>query len=546
MESTDTIAKAACAACKQYKRKCDKALPCCSTCTRLHRECTYLDPAPRVTAEEEITLLRARVEQLEKLVDNSIFTKVSSKPKTDNLSYIGGETSGKAASNLYSSLFFLDQRYFTHLHRKQEPLLLPTTRALAEILEPELGLPGGLCQLVSRYFDAVQGWMPVVSRMRMRRVLDRSIGEIKADTAFLLSCMKLVLQDPQSQNFEDQSLYKALKAEYLDLEQAGVQSLRLIQGGLMIAVYELGHGIYPAAYTTVGICARQAISLGINNQEIPQFLQPWPEWEEEIRVWWFVMMLDRHVTVGRELRSLCTENPKKNMPLPADSEAWDQGVMAAPQRLYISSPMTVRSSSFARFAQAYNLLGRVIRHCDDQDQDLSFMLDELSTLHQATSSLLEVARNESNEDLTLAMSICFVLGKSLADFSRALMKLHKNFLHNSFYQGYADKASEPRLASCIRQNNEHSFNVMRDTALQVVDFAQVLERCTVVVGISKTSPLILHSLYRGAFWLSYLSATNREDKFVAGRAIIDRVLRALSVRWKLAGMPLFPNPRVCY
>ncbi|KAH7409419.1 hypothetical protein BKA64DRAFT_742516 [Cadophora sp. MPI-SDFR-AT-0126] len=528
MESIDTIAKAACAACKQYKRKCDKVLPCCSTCKRLQRECTYLDPAPRVTAEEEITLLRARVEHLEKLVDNSIFTKNLSNPETDNSASIGGDISRKAVSNLYSSLFFLDQRYFTHLHREQEPLLLPITRGLAELLEPELSLPEGLGQLVSRYLDAVQGWMPIVSRMRMRRVLDRPTSDIKADTAFLLSCMKLVLQDPESQNFEAQSLYKALKASYLELEQAGVQSLRLIQGGLMIAVYELGHGIYPAAYTTVGICARQAISLGINRQVIPQFLQPWPEWEEEIRVWWFVMMLDRHVTVGRELRPLCTEDPRKNMPLPADIEAWDQGVMAAPERLYISSPMAARSSSFARLAQAYNLLGRVIQHCDDQDQDLSFMLDELSTLDQATSSLMEVARNDINEDLTLAISICFV----------TLMKLHKNFLPNSFYQGYADETADPILASCIRQNNEHSFNVMRDTALQVVDFAQGLEQRTVIVGISKTSPMILHSLYRAAFWLSYLSATNREDRFVLGRAIIDRALRALSVRWKLAGVYL--------
>jgi hypothetical protein len=34
----------------------------------------------------------------------------------------------------------------------------------------------------------------------------------------------------------------------------------------------------------------------------------------------------RQVTVGGELRPLCTDDPKKHTPLPADSEAWDQGV----------------------------------------------------------------------------------------------------------------------------------------------------------------------------------------------------------------------------
>ena len=125
------------------------------------------------------------------------------------------------------------------------------------------------------------------------------------------------------------------------------------------------------------------------------------------------------------------------------------------------------------------------------------------------------------------------------------MKLHKNFLHNSFYQGYADNVTYLSLVSCIMKDNEHSFNVMRDTALQVVDFAQVLEQRTVVVGVSKTSPLVLHCLYRADFWLSHLAATNREDRFVVGRPIIDRVLKATSMRWKLAGMPLHPTPDIC-
>lgn len=34
----------------------------------------------------------------------------------------------------------------------------------------------------------------------------------------------------------------------------------------------------------------------------------------------------RYVTAGRDLRPLCTEDPKKQTPLPGDSDAWDQGV----------------------------------------------------------------------------------------------------------------------------------------------------------------------------------------------------------------------------
>lgn len=81
--------------------------------------------------------------------------------------------------------------------------------------------------------------------------------------------------------------------------------------------------------------------------------------------------------------------------------------MVPPERLYVASPATAIASPFARLAQAFNLLGRVIRHCDDHDQDLDFMLEEMSTLHQATSALLELTANEGSGDYCVASAVCF-------------------------------------------------------------------------------------------------------------------------------------------
>ncbi|MAD81740.1 MAG: hypothetical protein CL912_02150 [Deltaproteobacteria bacterium] len=200
MEIADTIAKAACTACKQYKRKCDKAVTRCSTCTRwdnslsqfylefdshhrLDRECTYLNSAPRATAEEEITLLRARVEQLEEVISNSKFSSQSVK---DDVSFIDGETGRKPACNLHSRLFFLDQRYFAHLHHKQEQLLLPMTRELAETLEPEISLPGGLSKIIYKHFDVVHWWVPIISKDTYETGF-RSIHQ-RDDSRHSLSC----------------------------------------------------------------------------------------------------------------------------------------------------------------------------------------------------------------------------------------------------------------------------------------------------------------------------------------------------------------------
>jgi hypothetical protein len=81
--------------------------------------------------------------------------------------------------------------------------------------------------------------------------------------------------------------------------------------------------------------------------------------------------------------------------------------MVAPEKLYASSPAAVTPSGFSRLAQAFNLLGRVIRHCDDQYQDVDFILEEMNTLHQAISALLEVTSNEMFENSYVASAVCF-------------------------------------------------------------------------------------------------------------------------------------------
>jgi hypothetical protein len=217
--------------------------------------------------------------------------------------------------------------------------------------------------------------------------------------------------------------------------------------------------------------------------------------------------------------------------------------MISPARLYISSPPTELISPYARLAQAFNLLGRVIRHCDDQDQGLAFMLEEMSTLHQAVSALIGLITNEESENTYVALAVCFryvVYRTELAinvyaNISSALMKLHKGFLSRSFHQVFIDKANS-EMASRIREYSERSLNTMRDISLKAVYLAQWLERHVALSDVEKLSPIVLHCLYRAAFWLSYLAGVNEEERFVSGRSILDRVLKALSLRWKLAGM----------
>lgn len=265
------------------------------TLLSLRRACNYSIPDPlRAKPKEEIAVLRARVEELEKLVDRSVTVdKISSaSPASSPTRKINDPTQ----SSISSKLFFLDQRAFTHLHYSLQPVLFPVPSDLVVVLSDEYEKPQGMQLLTSRYFEAVHGWMPIISRTRINKMLDSPTGDAQADTAFLLSCMKLLLQRPLSGTLpENVSLYRIVKTTWSQLEIAGLQSLSVIQSGILIAIYEISHGVYPASYTTVAQCARQAISIGLHVREAPAFLQPWAEWEEEIRVWWFIVMLDRYV-----------------------------------------------------------------------------------------------------------------------------------------------------------------------------------------------------------------------------------------------------------
>lgn len=262
----------------------------------LRRLCDYsTTDSGQNDPHDEITRLRARVDELEQAVRDRTDVLPTRKLSTPIAQTNKIKTQSLGTRSVSTSLFFLDQKFFTHLHWNVEPISMAVPDSIASILADDFHSALAVDQFVHQYFESLHGWMPVISKIRMKRVLSRTRNSIRADTAFLLSCMKLLLYIPKDgSNPETYHVYAAVKEFNLQLEIAGLHSLMAVQGGLLIAVYEIGHGIYPAAYTTVAQCARQGISLGIHNQEAPQYLQPWTDWEEQIRVWWFIVILDRY------------------------------------------------------------------------------------------------------------------------------------------------------------------------------------------------------------------------------------------------------------
>jgi hypothetical protein len=123
-------------------------------------------------------------------------------------------------------------------------------------------------------------------------------------------------------------LYLAIKHYYLEVEISETFSLPVLQAGILLGLYEILHAIYPAAFLTIGACARYCHALGINvNGTLnTKRVLTLVEAEERRRAWWAVVILDRFVNISSPGRPFATPEPELGDPLPADDDTFSEGV----------------------------------------------------------------------------------------------------------------------------------------------------------------------------------------------------------------------------
>lgn len=108
----------------------------------------------------------------------------------------------------------------------------------------------------------------------------------------LIHAMYLVLQPPHSGQRDMASLLYLRTKHLVEISEAGgIESLQLLQARILIAYYELGHGLVSAAASSVGACAKKArfmvLSPYAREYEDPRLTQ------ERRRTWWALFNLDR-------------------------------------------------------------------------------------------------------------------------------------------------------------------------------------------------------------------------------------------------------------
>ncbi len=502
--STDAeLATQACTSCRRQKRRCDKQLPSCSLCVRLNRSCDYSIETQNQTApptSEDFAALRQQVADLTNLISSKYSEQTPPSDDASNGTDIAPGNTGIFHSSLrktsplawpgastFPSLFFLDSNAFGYARQTiQTPSIRVPPGALAA-----LGSSIELREMIEHYFTTVHSYFPVISKIRLYQHLSNPTHEPDAAIALLFLCMKLACTQIPSQSIPQTDLYQDIKSFYRYVEAQNGFSIHTIQAILLIALYEVSHGIYPAAYLTINNAATFGHATGLHDKTAPQMLPrctTWTEQEERRRLWWGILILDRFVHIGNRGKPFATTEPSVETHLPTDDAAWDQGQMLAAAPLSLSASPSVFASPFARTCQAAHLLGKVLRHIDDKTIPMEYRFDEAMQLHRTMCSFADAILYGEPPDESPPS--CAALFTSLAMTYSGLLTLYDAY---SCTESARESGGEPQLLM-----QKQSIDGLKEVSNRTIDLSRQIRRIIEDGKLDKISPMIIDCIYQAA------------------------------------------------
>lgn len=165
----------------------------------------------------------------------------------------------QALRNDFPRAFFLDPALFNYC----APPSTPHSPSIPRAVEALLGDSDSEKVLAAEYFKIADRWMPNISRMRFYGSLINPATPADPKIAAILLAMKLILSCPEDANFCSE-IYAAAKDFQLRMEMAGYLTIYILQSAILLTMYELGHAIFPGAFTFVSICSHYAPALKID------------------------------------------------------------------------------------------------------------------------------------------------------------------------------------------------------------------------------------------------------------------------------------------
>jgi hypothetical protein len=307
----------ACEKCTRTKKKCDKALPACSRCSRLAATCCYdfVYTGPSLT-----------------IIDQCLISGPGGAAPGEQTAAGAGTGAGAAAAAAQQIL---------QLVNLVQPEAVMALLAAANV---------DWHDSVDHYFRSVHPWLSIIHPARLAANLDSAAGEgpQRPELALLLVCMHLMTEAaPTSSPRSPQASGPAGDARgmfsspiylgarrVLGLLRASMDPcIELVQCGILLGLYEFGHGEYQRAYVSIGDANSfaQILKLGPGSYVCPDEKYPVSaELEEQRNVYWGLFIVDRliHVECRLMWMPLHVPSPKSNDLLPGTSLECDDGLPA--------------------------------------------------------------------------------------------------------------------------------------------------------------------------------------------------------------------------
>lgn len=245
------------------------------------RFCDYSEVPPNPTVED-LEALRGQLTELEMRLQDAVRQGSSSMtPPADDIYYRQNSQlyipDGAWEQGTFDAMVFLDARLFrdSGITVTRPTLSIPQVSVLiyrfggkgqgTNTDQGVLQCIGDTEQLqlsLTNYFNDIHPWFPVVRKKRVN--ITSSLWDGSPENTLLCLTMMLMAWQPTDGLLATRNyLYFSAKQFSAQLENAGTASLQYLQAIILIALYEYSHGIYPAAWMTVGQCVRYTDFIGL-------------------------------------------------------------------------------------------------------------------------------------------------------------------------------------------------------------------------------------------------------------------------------------------
>ncbi|KAF5617843.1 Zn(II)2Cys6 transcription factor [Fusarium sp. NRRL 25303] len=402
----------------------------------------------------------------------------------------------------------------------------------------------GTCgSLIEHYENTTHHWLPMLSMKRLRQDAE-ALGDSTrgvVDVLVFLALEALISQsDERAILPQNNPSYLKAKHGSSIAESGGAINIRLIQTIILVALYELGHSIYPAAYLTIGQAVRLATMVGLHSQKDARqlFVEPetWTLCEEQRRTWWAIVMLDRVVVAGSPQLLMAAPGPNTNDLLPCNDDDWTNGRIGFNEALFtrnFHSPSSV--GQFARVCQAVHMFGKVLHHIKarEKDTDPVELTAEALQLHIVLTALDQGIMSNDCDITTVHGSLHSAL--SLCSLARLLLYNEYACNEPSF------NTARERLAAEVEMQQTSLMSIQNIVSKTIPQMArQIVSASQQQSKGPRHSPILASCLYHAATECAWFVKENNDAEMVAGLDAITQALQALKSEWSVCkSSPIF-------